>query len=340
MIYTCLNNWIGVNDGSSNTSDSGVYINDLSGVELLRLNQLINDDDSDYSSIWEKVRDSALRKFSSDVTAEFSKRYKLKSINQSLDFGRIVDTSTTTASGAFYRGFIKELNDSSANYTESNLKLLSIGTVKIYMSSAESTTVKVFDLDTKEELYTTSVTGVIGWNTVKINQQFDSYRVFVCYDSTNITSVKLDVSQLSTICVCDGNIRGASATIADPYTVTKGNDSFGLSAVISEQCSFQKLICNNKYNFTTPLLYLMGIALCNEALFSDTISPITTSDRPRVLEFKTRLELDYYGGQRGDEGNAMKVKGALETAIEGVNLNLDDECLECNATMNSTYAKV
>lgn len=337
-MLSCLDTWIGQSDDS--TSDSGVYINDLPGLELKRFVNLLNEDDTTIDLIWAKIKANALRRFYTDVNAGLAKRYRIKTVSKSIDLGRVIDTSQTTASGTNYQGIVYELNQSGALYTPSNLKMISVQSVKIYLSSAVNTTVKVFDLDTMEQLYTSSVTGVQGWNTVNVNTQFDAYRVFICYDATTVTAVKLDVSGLSECYNCQGVLKGASSTIADPYTVTKGGNSFGLSVVLSENCSFNKLICNNKVNFTSSLLYCLGIAFIDEVMGSSSLNRTTLSDREQLKELKNDFMLKYTGGETGTDRLMMSVPSELKQAIEGINLMEDDSCLECNSLVSSTYAIV
>lgn len=339
MIYTCLNNWIGLQDCNDSSSDSGVLINDLPGMELLRIVDVTNDDDPTPSEIFNKIRNNALRRLSVDITAEFSKRYRLKTIHQSLDVGRIIDTTSTTAQGAEYRGIIYELNTAESYYTNSNLKLINIQTLSFYSPIATTLDFKVFDLDLNSELFTSSESVVIGWNVVKVNQSFDARRILVAYDSTSIDSVKLDVSRIPNY-YCDGQLHGASSDISDPYTVTKGSNSFGLSAVISEHCTYERLVCNNKDNFTTPYLYLLGMSAIDEALTTTSLNMTSTTDRGIMQELKLKFQLDYSGGTTGNDTVAVKVDGALEQSIDGVNLNQNDGCLECGSELRTNYATV
>lgn len=339
-MLTCLNNWIGMQQCEDSSSDSGVFINDLPGLESSRFADLTNEDDVSVDLIWAKIKANGLRRFYTDVTAEFAKRYRLKSIVRSLDLGRIIDTSSTTAAGANYRGMVYELNLEHAIFTQSHLKMISVQSVDIYLSNDANTTVKVFDLDTREELYSLAVTGVAGWNRVSVKTTFDAYRIFICYDATNVTGVKLDVSKLSQCYECQGVLRGASSTIADPYTVTKGDNSFGMSAVISEVCSFNKIICNNKEIFTSSLLYAFGIAFIDEVMGNTSINRTTTADRESLKELRMDFMLKYMGGSTGTDALMLRIPSELKQVIAGINLQERDICLECNSEISTTYAKV
>ena len=69
------------------------------------IDKLADEQQVDFNGVWDDVQERAVRRLKTDVNAEFKKRYKLKNITQSIDLERDIDTTSTTAAGAFYRGF-------------------------------------------------------------------------------------------------------------------------------------------------------------------------------------------------------------------------------------------
>ena len=91
-------------------------------------------------------------------------------------------------------------------------------------------------------------------------------------------------------------------------------------------CSFDSLVCNNKDPFTTSLWYLEGIEMMNELLYSSRLNEYTTTGRNKAKELRNMYEVKYRGG----EIDEISHEGELAMAIDGINLNMTDYCLQCN----------
>jgi hypothetical protein len=340
MSLNCLKGHIGIEGCSQSTPVSGLYINRLPGIELEALDKIATHDQVNFEGVWDDIEERAVRRFRNEVVKLFSKRYKLKTITQSVDVEKKIDTSSTTASGTDYRGYVLELNREDDDYVASNLQSIYIQTLPLYLSGAVNTTVKIFDLDTEAELFSLDVTGVSGWNTVRVDETFTSRRLYVVYDATNVTSVEQDITKLKEAvlyngseyhCLCySGNInieiRGASSTIADKYNITFGEDTFGLSGVFSVLCSFDSLICNNLTVFETPLWYLEAAEFCFERRFTSRLNKYTLFNKEKAKELETEYE--------------ERFMSELETVIDGISLDLQDHCLVCNAVIRQADARV
>jgi hypothetical protein len=340
MSLNCLKGHIGIEGCSQSTPVSGLYINRLPGIELEALDKIATHDQVNFEGVWDDIEERAVRRFRNEVVKLFSKRYKLKTITQSVDVEKKIDTSSTTASGTDYRGYVLELNREDDDYVASNLQSIYIQTLPLYLSGAVNTTVKIFDLDTEAELFSLDVTGVSGWNTVRVDETFTSRRLYVVYDATNVTSVEQDITKLKEAvlyngseyhCLCySGNInieiRGASSTIADKYNITFGEDTFGLSGVFSVLCSFDSLICNNLTVFETPLWYLEAAEFCFERRFTSRLNKYTLMNKDKAKELQEEYEKRFL-----DE---------LDTVVEGISLDLKDYCLVCNEVIRTADARV
>jgi hypothetical protein len=340
MSLNCLKGHIGIEGCSQSTPVSGLYINRLPGIELEALDKIATHDQVNFEGVWDDIEERAVRRFRNEAVKMFSKRYKLKTITQSVDVEKKIDTSSTTASGTDYRGYVLELNREDDDYVASNLQSIYIQTLPLYLSGAVNTTVKIFDLDTEAELFSLDVTGVSGWNTVRVDETFTSRRLYVVYDATNVTSVEQDITKLKEAvlyngseyhCLCySGNInieiRGASSTIADKYNITFGEDTFGLSGVFSVLCSFDSLICNNLTVFETPLWYLEAAEFCFERRFTSRLNKYTLMNKDKAKELQEEYEKRFL-----DE---------LDTVVEGISLDLKDYCLVCNEVIRTADARV
>jgi hypothetical protein len=339
MSLNCLVDHIGIEGCSQDTPVSGLYINRLPGIELEALDKIATQDQENFQGVWNDIQERSVRRFRNEAVKMFSKRYKLKTITQSVDVEKKIDTGSTTASGTDYRGYVLELNRESDDYVASNLQSIYVQTLPLYLSGAVNTTVKIFDLDTETQLFSLAVTGAAGWNTVRVDETFTARRLYVVYDATNVTSVEQDITKLKQAvlyngsehhCLCYGNInleiRGASSTIADKYNITFGEDTFGLSGVFSVLCSFDSLICNNLSVFETPLWYLEAAEFCFERRFTSRLNKYTLFNKEKAKELETEYE--------------ERFMSELETVIDGISLDLNDQCLVCNAVIRQTDARV
>jgi hypothetical protein len=331
MSLNCLIGHIGIEGCGEETPVSNLFINRLPGMELKALDKIATQDQVNFQGVWEDIQDRAVRRFRNEAVKMLKKRYKLKTITQSVDVEKLIDTTSSTGMDTEYRGYTLELNREGHDYVASNMQSIYIQTLPLWLPSAINTTVKIYDLDTETQLFTRSVTGASGWNTVRVDETFTAQRLYVVYDSTLIDSTGQDISKLKQAvlygntgdyCLCYSGsslnieIRGANSTIADKFNITYGNDTFGLSGVFSVLCSYDALICNNLSTFETPFWYLCAAEYCFERQFTSRLNEFTTFGKDKAKELRTEYE--------------ERFKDELETAMDGIDLDLKDYCIECN----------
>jgi hypothetical protein len=352
-INACLKDYWKLEGCSGSTvGNSGYYLNRfLEGLNLEMLDFISSEQQSNFAGTYSDCQDRAIEIFKHDVRQELAKRYRLKSIKQSVDNERNIDTSTTTTASAQWRGFMLEQNTSTSKLTNSNLSQFYVQTIALYGSNySGAVTYNIYNIDTGAVLSTGTITSVANqWNSVDIYEYFDAKRIFIAYDATNLNSVEQDIADLENAvqnpefdgvdyCFDDYgyNVRmnGAVAENATPTTITKGNDAFGLSAVWNLTCTFDNLVCQNIDNFRNALAYCIGIEICNERQFTNRLNEYTVFDRDQSMELKKLYMVKYKGGFIDD----IEYQGLLTQSIEGVNMDKHDACLECDADVNFTDA--
>jgi len=116
----CLIDYIGLQGCSSTTPDSGLYINDLAGIQLKQINEIANEEQVNYTGVWADVQPRAIKKFALDVRKAMRQKYNIKGVTQSINVGKIIDTATTRAAANEYRGATIELNEETAELVYSN----------------------------------------------------------------------------------------------------------------------------------------------------------------------------------------------------------------------------
>ncbi len=337
----CLKDYIGVEGCSGTTPASGLYINQLPGISLKMISSLANDDQQTFSGVWDDVQERAVRRFARDFRSQMSKRYKIKSMNQTVQTPRIIDTSTTTSASAQYRGMVIELSGDGDNYGCSNMQRIYLQSVRFYATSQNDIVVDVFNLDTGERLSTTTLASASvtanAWNTVNLYEYYDDAdRIYVAVNCTNFDTVDHDIGDLRSgmwVESCYLDINGATSTYQSTVTdtdLTQGTKAFGVAPIFTVECSFDRLICRNLKIVETAWWYCLGIELMDERIFSDRLNEYTLFDRDTAMDNRKLFMIQYQGGLIDD----VQQRGELELLVDGINLNTNDICIECNAPSN------
>ena len=347
MSLDCLKDWILVQGCTTSTPDSGIFINQLPGIELKMIDSLADEQQVDFNGVYDDIQERATRRLKTDVNAEFKKRYLLKNLTQSIDMGRLIDTTSVTPVGAQYRGVTLTLDRQDENFAYSNLQTIRVQDVSLFFNVNAATTIKVFDLETGTELFTKTVAapGSTGYQTITILREFTAREIFIAYDATLLSSVEQDLQKLknATNRSQDGctffsisssganrnaELRGATSDITTSVVeddLTTGDNSFGLSVKWTVTCSFDTFVCNNKEAFTRALWLLLGIEMMMELQHSSRLNQFTAFDRNKAKELWKKFEVEYRGGTIDD----IAYEGELFMALDATNLNTTDYCLEC-----------
>lgn len=335
----CLEDYIGIRGCSDSEPESDLYINDLPGISLETLDKIADAEQVTYLNVWEDVKRRALKRFKTHVNSWLSQRYQIRKLAQSANLGRRADTSSVTASAAEDRGFAFWLSNDD-DLRISNLHIVHVQELALYLSSAANTTVKIYNI--KERIgdiyygdaeFTYTVTGVAGWNRIPVSQDFKAELGILCvYDATSINSVELTIpDRVDSYCSCARDCFGCEVDVEGikvtrPFTsnnVTRGTNTFGLSGIISLECSWEQFICDNRQNFAVALWYLLGYEYATERLYSLRLNRFVTIDREKVKEMR-----DEYLNVFKDE---------IERALAGVEVK-EDCCVSCNAQVKQLQA--
>jgi hypothetical protein len=342
--FDCLSNAVNVL-GCSSTA-TRIYLNSLPGINLESIEGISDREQGNYLGVISDVKSRSYRKFISDVTIDFSKRYKLRQIYSSIDMGKNLDlpVSVTAPASNTYRGTYINLDFPSTldgQYKRSALQSLHINKAYFYChSSANSLDIhlSVFDYDTNENLATFSLTGasdswveatnsVSGINDFGLNVSGRRIAILISNDAgayTNISCYKTTTED-STLNLID--VHGINFTAAGSPSKTRplssnstfDNNSNGISLVFGVRCSYENIICNNLDLFVTPWLYLLGSELMLERMYSPRKNQWTMNKKD-AMELKGLYDAEY--------------EKARKQIIENITLDESDPCIECGAAYN------
>ncbi len=349
---------------------SGMYLNQLPGIELKEVDEIANNDQKNFIGLWNDLQATAADTFREDVISEFGKRYLLKQITQTVDIGKQINTNNivTTPQAEFQYGMLIETYMGwQSMVAQSNLLKIFIQELNFYCNEPTypSVTITFQDADTNTVISTLNVANpVTGWNNIPLDMEFDARRlyVFVSGNMTSYAQLDLGLFNLNNFggvwsnrggfgfgltnglwfnwgngCGCQSRINGVvfenSTNIANV-----GTNTFGLSAVLSSQCSFDTIVCNNKKRFASAWQHCLAIELMNYRINSSRLNRWTTIDLVQAKKLQALLTLKYRGGTDKDTG--LNYPGKLQSVATGIVLNDNDCCLKNNDFFIATEAKL
>ena len=320
----CLIDFIGVRGAGLPSAESDMYINDLPGITLVQLSAINNSDQANFAELYATIQRRAARIFETAFTNAMSKKYRLKKITEGFVLSSAVDETTTYAPvtgelrGIYMDCFIGR----------SAFHHIPVSTIRIYLTAPANFDLKIYGVYENElsELDTFPVTGVSGWNTIKVNRKYyDSKTLFIAYDASSITSasIPLDSNDLNpyladSLAQFFSHIFINGATYSEGTFTSEPMDSFGLTATLSLQCSYDVLVCNFKSNLAVAWWYLLGSELMKERIYTDRVNRYTTVDLDKARELMKSLHDDYMN--------------ELLTFVDSIDLSRD-WCIDCDALL-------
>lgn len=334
----CLINFIGIQGLPGQNPESGEYINRLMpGLPLEAIVKVTEADQITVLEQWADIQNRASKRFNTRVISELQKRYQIRTIQRSIDLLKVVDKASVTPAAAKWRGGTIELTpDEDQRIVYSALQSIYIQEIKLYRTEATAEIPgAIFDTQTGEQLATFTVPAgtEAGWTRVKIEKRFSVNRVFFSIDATLVDGVQLDLTQATIDAYTSvanefmgsghySRLRGAqSLTTSDEVTdddLTYGMNTFGLSAVFSIQCSYEPLVCQNRGVFLLAWAYLLAWELLWTRINSSQINRWTIGiDRKNAEKLMSEIDTLF--------------EEEMKTCFDGINLDLNDACLVCNA---------
>ena len=328
----CLRDYIGLRGCSTTAPPSGYYINDLPSISLKMFVSLTDEDSATFLALWNMIQQRSELRFSTDVRAAMASRYKVSSILQGGNIGRVIEGTATAPDGNAFKGFTIELTEAvDFAYIPSPLATIHVQTLSFYCDVADTTEVvecAIWDTNTGEKLFTTNVTLATGWNVIQVNESLIGsnntgvWNVFCGINATSLSTYTLDVPLNSTVVsCCKARIMGAytdqtSDIVKDDLTAT--NSCFGLSGIYTVKCLWDAMVCQNKNLFTRAYWYCLGVELLTEQIYSTNLNSYTTINLQRAKELREEYIVEY--------------NKSLEQTADNMHLACDC-CVECSGSV-------
>jgi len=309
----CLNNLIGVR-GLPPYEDphSGYYINDLQGLTTQQLEDISDDEDHyEVRLAWDDIYARSSRLLETDIKNAIKKYFKRYSYINNGITGQLIDTVAITQSSVYsgqYFDFGYDSKNLSLNLTEFD----------IYLSSAVTFNLYIYDLNTGKKLDEIAYSGIEGLNTLRINKNYITHkysRIFVCYDASVVDTIEM-TEYNSNGYVSPGYISKTASLLDNNFKGAKT----GISVTYNIDCSVSNFVCQRIDSFKDAFLYKLGIEFCNERIYSDRINRYTLMDRDDATLLR---------GEFIEQYNLL-----IDAALKDLKIEDDGICFECNKAVN------
>lgn len=327
----CLRDYITVTVCGGTSSTSGLSLDVLELVNLKALSSIADDQQETFNGVMNDIQSRAMLRFKDDIRAEFYKRYRIKNLLKSYNLKRDLLTDTLLNGLPTCGLFISQNSDSNQDFHKP-FQSIFIQSVSFYAEVAGSNTLKIFDLDTGEGIFTKAVTLSIGWNVINIETDLSGLyynnpqRVYIAIDSNAINVYSRTLSNtIDEDGGCGLTVSGAKTTVKtisqsiELTDLTLSSELYGMSAVFSLRCSFDSIVCNNRELFKRAWLYCLGVEFIRELLNTDRLNKYSLLSKQKATESLERFTTDY--------------KESLMQSTDGVQLSQSGCCIECNAPL-------
>lgn len=350
----CLLEYVGLFKGCGGQDPlSGMYLNALPGIQFSGVDEIANEDQINWVGVWADLQATAKDTFKEDILAQFGQQYQLKQITQTVDLGKAIDASSLTAPVAGTdNGLLIEMMQQGSQCIGSNLTSIYIQSLSFYYSGNNpnpSITVTFKDADLLTNELVLSPSGIVaGWNTISVETTFSAKRLYILASGNFTNYVDLDLSnfnltnfggwvwgsqgsggsltfQFGGSCGIMSRIQGTSYTGSTNTNLT-GQNSFGMSVVMSTKCGWDVVVCNNKKHFASAWQHLLAIELLNYRLNTSRLNRWASVDKKQGADLQKLFVAKYRGGTY----DGIEYVGKLKTACDSINFNDMDGCLRAS----------
>lgn len=321
----CFDNYIGLRGYCSDqTPESGMWINDLSGIDLKMMSNILDADGKDYKTFWEQMYARTLNELQSDVLVKAQEYFNTNILLQNAITSYYTDPYETVNSSNEYKGSTIEIDYNTSKYLS-----VFVNHVQLYLNSSANGNIYIYNMMNGMLLDTVSFEGTEGSNIIQINKNYNTYgqetKIFVCYDGSVSGSIKSDMWDLDDL----ASVRGAKiAKTGTPLTsnLTYDGDSYGLIVNFNLKCDISEFICTSKDLFKMALYYKLGANIQFERLTSNRLNKYTIQ--------KTKEEIKDLWQEYQDKYDAN-----LAATLNNLDMNNDNICFSCNKRRNYKYLR-
>lgn len=309
----CFVNYIKLEGLSPEISPrSGLYINTLPGVTQAMFTGLMSEDISEVEEYWKVLYKRSVDNFIDEVSGRLDQEFNVE---------KVIDSQRT---GLFDKPFA--LNDSieeeagvKIEVIKTKYSLTEIQAIDIYSIGSpvpENVLIKIIDDETDKLLWSKAVTLEEGLNTIDVFESFDSKKLRIVYNPSEIASYttnRYKDDNYSHVSLKSCNTCYGSDTKIDQY------NGGGLIVEFITKCSIEAFICSQISRFKLALWYFIGVELMTDAILSRNVNCFT------IDKVEAQNQLGLY---------ETEVNKKLDNALKRLRIKDDMVCFDCRGTVS------
>jgi hypothetical protein len=341
----CLQDYVGLLGCGLPEPKSGLYLNDLPGMETELVQAITPKELPSFVQTWEKVQKRAWGRLQADVSGAMQQVKKLNFNTVVYQTRRLSlkRPSTLLPVTAGYVGVV--IQAPFAQYGG-----IRLGSLEFYSATTGTTLVRGFDVRTGEKVYESDpVNVVIGFNAVEINKTLtlntESMEVFVGMDATTLDlyeNLQQDYYWYDMLgngwdgCFCNPchndevayfHIRPASYVhmplLGITNSLTTRLQTFGVNLRAEILCGIDSYLCENKHHFAQTWQYLCAAEMMKQKLGSYKLGFWANGNLEMTADLRTEYEADY--------------KKYLNLTIQRIPVDENTICFNCNGVSGYRY---
>jgi len=324
-IPECLVNYIGIRGVCSEIALGGLWIDDMPDAGIIKFEAMAGPEFPDFKQVWDKVYRRSCETWISDIRKLLDPKIKTNPILANYNSG-VFDTTLPTTASPVYSGELLTIEGSP--FMEIFLE-----SVMLLMSGADDTCLlKIWDVDTTEELYSQTISCSAGMNTVLLNLSipvnYGRRRIFIGFNRTTWTGYKATTQGCGCAGVTNQSVpRSIPTGDISPFNfaaITNDSQNMGMVLRYGLRCSLNSFVCQNRDALNVSLRYKAFIELLAEILYNDTL----TNRYTLISKDELRTRISEFGAMYQNE---------LSGILDSVSYKSDSVCFDCNQPVQLTY---
>lgn len=307
IVNNCFENYITLEGLSPEISPrSGLYINDLPGVTKAMFTGLMSEDLSEVEEYWTRLYKRSVENFIDEVASRMDQEFNVEKVIDSQKTGNFDKPFALNDSPELESGVKIEVVKTRYSVTE----ILVIDIYSVGSPDPSDVILKIIDDESDKVLWSKSVDLEEGLNTIDVFECFDSKKLRIVYNPSEVASYTTNQNRNSSC------YQSCATDAASKITQYNGG---GLIAEFVTKCSISAFICSQISRFKLALWYYIGVELMTDAVLSRNVNCFTI-DRE---EAKNQMGL-----------YEEEVNKKLDNALKRLRIKDDLVCFDCRGTVS------
>lgn len=294
MDITIFDKYVGLKELNPSPTPED-YVNTISNIDQKLIDLLKQDEAGNIQTVWDDVKTNTIQAMDLCLRSKMCKLADYDPIIDESNESWINSDTLTESDNLKYKGvLINAQNIKNASITFSKLSFCSIGAIG-------TSVFKVFNAITGTELYTQSITGISGFNSIDLS--FTKQMTFgdgLYYACIIIKDTSDGLAQLEQAQSTKGVLKFSSGIVATSTTAKKENieivDENFLNIGVSISYDFMKLVAQNAERLALPFKQYAGAELLERCLKSKRASQVTLINRDEQRFLIEDLKKESYKG--------------------------------------------